>query len=75
MALTENLKALPAPLGVSAPIRGHPGNFRAPQPIRVHPLEPFICFAPQMAGDMEITHDKAYRSEYRFVTFDAAPDK
>ncbi len=56
-------------------ILGHPGNFRAPQPIRIHPDEPFISFAPQMAGDMEIAHDKAYRSEYRFVTFDGAPDK
>jgi hypothetical protein len=55
-------------------ILGHPGNFRAPQPIRIHPNEPFISFAPQMAGDMEIAHDKAYRSEYRFVTFDGAPD-
>jgi hypothetical protein len=56
-------------------ILGHPGNFRAPQPIRIHPQEPFISFAPQMAGDMEIAHDKAYRSAYRFVTFDGAPDK
>ncbi|QTN32815.1 PmoA family protein [Akkermansiaceae bacterium] len=56
-------------------ILGHPGNFRAPQPIRIHPTEPFISFAPQMAGDMEIAHDKAYRSAYRFVTFDGAPDK
>ncbi|MFM2198620.1 MAG: hypothetical protein RLZZ505_2052 [Verrucomicrobiota bacterium] len=56
-------------------ILGHPENFRAPQPIRIHPNEPFISFAPQMAGDMEIAHDKAYRSGYRFVTFDGAPDK
>jgi hypothetical protein len=56
-------------------ILGHPGNFRAPQPIRIHPNEPFISFAPQMAGDMEIAHDKAYRSAYRFVLFDGAPDK
>lgn len=27
-----------------------------------------------MAGDMEIAHDNAYRSEYRFV-IDGAPDK
>jgi hypothetical protein len=55
-------------------ILGHPENFRAPQPIRIHPQEPFISFAPQIAGAMEIAHDKAYRSEYRFVTFDGAPD-
>lgn len=56
-------------------ILGHPENFRAPQPIRVHPTEPFISFAPQMAGDMEIAHDQAYRSAYRFVIFDGEPDE
>jgi hypothetical protein len=56
-------------------ILGHPENFRAPQPIRVHPTEPFISFAPQMAGDMEIHHAQAYRSAYRFALFDGEPDK
>jgi Methane oxygenase PmoA len=56
-------------------ILGHPKNFRAPQPLRVHPHEPFISFAPQIAGDMQIDHGKAYRSEYRFVLFDGEPDR
>lgn len=56
-------------------IRGYPGNFRAPQPICIHPNEPFISFAPQMAGDMQIAHEKTSRSEYRFVTFDGIPDE
>lgn len=56
-------------------ILGHPANFRAPQPIRIHPAEPFISFAPQMAGDMKITHGEEYRSAYRFVAFDGEPDK
>ena len=27
----------------------HPENFRAPQPVRVHPNEPFVCIAPERA--------------------------
>lgn len=56
-------------------ILGHPENFRAPQPIRVHPNEPFVSFAPQIAGAMKISHGEAYRSAYRFVTFDGEPGK
>jgi len=59
----------------SIAILGHPKNFRAPQPLRVHPSEPFISFAPQVAGPMKISHGKTYRSEYRFVLFDGEPDK
>ncbi len=56
-------------------ILGHLENFRAPQPIRVHPSEPFVSFAPQIAGDMKISHGEAYRSAYRIVVFDGKPDK
>ncbi len=56
-------------------ILGHPENFRAPQPLRVHPAEPFISFAPQIAGPMRIDHGKSYRSAYRFVLSDGAPDE
>ena len=56
-------------------ILSHPDNFRAPQPMRVHPTEPFFCFAPQEAGDMEIAPAKPYISRYRFIVHDGAPDK
>lgn len=56
-------------------ILGSPGNFRAPQPLRVHPTEPFVCFAPQVAGAMTIKHGETYRSQYRFVIVDGAADK
>ncbi len=55
-------------------ILSHPGNFRAPQQVRVHPEEPFLCFAPQMGGDMEIQHAAAYLSRYRIVTMDGKAD-
>jgi hypothetical protein len=55
-------------------ILGHPANFRAPQPMRLHPNEPFFCFAPAQLGDWEINPGKPYVSRYRFVVLDGAPD-
>ena len=53
----------------------HPENFRAPQPMRLHPSEPFFNFAPQQAGDMEIKPGETYLSRYRFVVLDGPPVK
>ena len=56
-------------------ILGHPENFRAPQPMRLHPTEPFFCFAPSQLGDWEITPGQLYVSRYRYVVADGPPDK
>jgi hypothetical protein len=53
----------------------HPDNFRAPQPMRLHPSEPFFCFAPSQLGDWSIDPGKAYVSKYRFVVQDGPPNK
>jgi hypothetical protein len=50
----------------------HPENFRAPQHMRLHPTEPFFCYAPQQGGDMEVSPGKKYVSRYRFVVHDGA---
>jgi hypothetical protein len=52
-----------------------PGNFRFPQPVRLHPKEPFVCWAPQQAGDMKIEPGKPYVMKYRFVVGDGELDK
>jgi hypothetical protein len=52
----------------------HPDSFRAPQPMRIHPDEPFFCFSPPQAGEFEITPTSPYDSRYRFVVFDGPPD-
>lgn len=52
----------------------HPSNFRAPQPIRAHPTEPFFCFAPQQGGAMEIVPGKPYVARYRLIVADGEPD-
>jgi hypothetical protein len=56
-------------------VLSHPENFRAPQPMRLHPKEPYISFAPQQLGEMEIAPGTTYVSRYRFVVADGAPDK
>ncbi len=53
----------------------HPENFRAPQPMRLHPTEPFFNFAPQQAGDMAIKPGEKYVAKYRFVVHDGPPDQ
>ena len=53
----------------------HPDNFRAPQPMRLHPDEPFFCFCPSQLGDWSIEPGKPYVAKYRFIVFDGAVDK
>jgi len=55
-------------------ILSHPDNFRHPQPMRIHPTEPFFNWAPSQAGDWSITPDQPYKVTYRFVVMDGEPD-
>jgi hypothetical protein len=56
-------------------ILSHPENFRSPQPLRLHPKEPFLCFAPSQVDDWKIEPGKPYVSKYRFIVSDGPPDK
>jgi hypothetical protein len=60
------------PAGVA--ILCHPDNFRFPQPVRLHPAEPFFCFAPSQLGDWTIEPGKPYVAKYRFIVSDGEPD-
>ena len=53
----------------------HPANYRAPQPMRIHPDEPFFNFAPQQAGEMAIKPGETYVSRYRVVVHDGRASK
>lgn len=55
-------------------ILSHPGNFRAPQPLRIHPTEPYISFAPSQAGEFRIVPGNDYVARYRFIVYDGEPD-
>ena len=52
----------------------HPENFRFPQPMRIHPSEPFFNFAPSQGGDWSIDPGTPYVARYRFVVYDGLPD-
>jgi hypothetical protein len=52
---------------------GHPGNFRAPQPLRINPDDPFFCFAPSQLGNWAILPAQPYVMRYRFAVYDEAP--
>jgi hypothetical protein len=56
-------------------ILGHPDNYRFPQPVRLHPGEPFFCFAPQQLGDMEIKPGTPYVSRFRMIVADGPPSR
>ena len=53
---------------------GHPSNFRAPQPMRLNPDQPFFCWAPPVAGRFEIKPGEPYVARYRFAAFGRVPD-
>ena len=55
-------------------ILDHPENFRAPQPMRIHPTEPFFNYAPSQAGDWAIRPGEPYVARYRFIVSDGPPD-
>lgn len=55
-------------------VLSHPANFRAPQPVRIHPEMPYFCFAPPQLGDFSIQSGQPYVAQYRFVVFDGRPD-
>ncbi|MEX0719483.1 MAG: PmoA family protein [Balneolaceae bacterium] len=55
-------------------IMGSPDNFRHPQPMRIHPEEPFFNFAPTQLGEFSIEPGSPYISRYRYVTYDGEVD-
>jgi hypothetical protein len=57
-----------------ATILDHPGNFRFPQPVRLHPTMPYFCFTPAFLGSFVIEPGKSYVSQYRFVVHDGKID-
>jgi hypothetical protein len=54
---------------------GHPDNFRAPQPVRINPTNPFFSIAPVRDSGFDIAEGKPYISRYRIVVTDGGPDK
>jgi hypothetical protein len=51
-----------------------PASYRAPQPVRLHPSEPFFCWAPCQLGPFSIASGEPFRARYRFAALDGPPD-
>jgi hypothetical protein len=56
----------------SVVVMGHPTNFRYPEPVRMHPKDPYFCFAPQRAGAFALEPEKPHAVSYRLVIVDGA---
>ncbi|QDT04462.1 hypothetical protein K227x_28530 [Rubripirellula lacrimiformis] len=52
----------------------HPDNFRSPQPVRMHPSEPYFCFAPMVLGEFQLKPQEPYVSRCRFAAYDGDLD-
>jgi hypothetical protein len=55
-------------------VMGHPANFRAPQPVRLHPEKPYFCFAPMVTDEFRIEPGQKYLSRYRYLVTSDQPD-
>ena len=55
-------------------VLGHPGNFRFPMPLRLHPDMPYFSIVPQKLGAFSIQPGKPYVTRYRFIVTDGEPD-
>ncbi len=51
---------------------GDPQNFRAPQPLRIHPEMPYFAFSPVRLGEMKIAPGQPYHSRFRFLAYDGS---
>lgn len=51
-----------------------PQNFRAPQPVRIHPTKPYFCFSPEVIGKFTIEPGEKYVSRYRYLVMPKAAD-
>lgn len=55
-------------------VMSHPKNFRSPQPVRIHPEEPYFVYSPTQIGEMKIEPGSPYTARYRYVTYDGEPN-
>jgi Methane oxygenase PmoA len=59
---------------VGIAVLDHPANFRAPQPLRIHPDDPFFNYAMSQGGRFQIDPGKKFVLRYRYVVADGPPD-
>jgi hypothetical protein len=55
-------------------VLSHPENFRHPEPVRIHPTEPYFVWTPSQLGEWSIEPGRPHRVRYRYVVHDGAAD-
>lgn len=55
-------------------VLSHPANFRHPEPVRLHPNEPYFSWTPSQLGEWAIEPGEPHRVRYRYVVHDGGPD-
>ena len=55
-------------------VMNHPGNFRYPQWVRLHPSMPYFVYAPMVEEPFTIEPGKPYVSKFRYLLHDGTPD-
>lgn len=55
-------------------VLSHPQNFRHPEPVRIHPREPYFVWAPSQLGEWSIVPGTPHRVRYRYVVHDGPAD-
>ena len=55
-------------------VLSHPANFRHPEPVRIHPTEPYFVWTPSQLGEWTIEPGRPHRARYRYVVHDGAAD-
>ena len=51
-----------------------PQNFRSPQSVRLHPEQPYFCFAPCVTAPFTIERGRPLESRYRVLAYDGSAD-
>ncbi len=69
VAMTGLLEGEP----VTFTMMAHPGNFRHPQHVRLHPKMPYFCFTPMVEEGLQIVPGQPYVSRFRILAEDGEP--
>lgn len=60
------------PSGVA--VLAHPGNFRFPQHVRLHPSKPYFCYSPMVDEEFQIKPGEPYVSRFRYLVHTGGAD-
>ncbi len=71
----DSNESVPGPQATGVSFAGvalltHPGNFRFPEPLRIHPSMPYMVYTPSQLGEWSIEPEQTRTSRYRWLVHD-----